>query len=350
MADSTKRQDREVASTAKQDKKGFKVPRIPGDIMLYPLLVGLLLNSFCPQVLAVGSFTTAVVKGSSTIVGLLLIFMGASINLRAVPEALKTGVVVLVPKLALSIALGLGVAAFCGNNFFGLSALSIIGGIAFCNVALYSGIMTEYGDSGEQGATALLALTAGPTITMLALGVSGFADIKPLVYVGTLLPLVLGIIMGNASPFLKNLLVPGINPCIAVVGFSLGCGMSLEQLIQGGLSGVLLAILCIVIGVLTSLFEKLCGGSGKAGVASGTVAGTAATTPKAFVEADASYTAIAPVATAQIAAAVVITAFFAPIITGWVDKKFCHDTLSSDGVQEENAATAPSSKEPPIQK
>ena len=143
MADSTKRQDREVASTAKQDKKGFKVPRIPGDIMLYPLLVGLLLNSFCPQVLAVGSFTTAVVKGSSTIVGLLLIFMGASINLRAIPEALKTGVVVLVPKLALSIAFGLGVAAFWGNNFFGLSALSIIGGIAFCNVALYSGIMTE---------------------------------------------------------------------------------------------------------------------------------------------------------------------------------------------------------------
>ncbi|MFC2629294.1 MAG: 2-keto-3-deoxygluconate permease, partial [Lancefieldella rimae] len=116
MADSTKRQDREVTSTVKQDKKGFKVPRIPGDIMLYPLLVGLLLNSFCPQVLAVGSFTTAVVKGSSTIVGLLLIFMGASINLRAVPEALKTGVVVLVPKLALSIAFGLGVAAFCGNN------------------------------------------------------------------------------------------------------------------------------------------------------------------------------------------------------------------------------------------
>ena len=210
--------------------------------------------------------------------------------------------------------------------------------------------MTEYGDSGEQGATALLALTAGPTITMLALGVSGLADIKPLVYVGTLLPLVLGIIMGNASPFLKNLLVPGINPCIAVVGFSLGCGMSLEQLIQGGLSGVLLAVLCSVIGILTSLFEKLCGGSGKAGVASGTVAGTAATTPKAFVEADASYTAIAPVATAQIAAAVVITAFFAPIITGWVDKKFCHDTLSSDGVQEENTATVPSSKEPPIQK
>ncbi len=59
-----------MASTQKQDKRDLKAPRIPGDIMLYPLLVGLLLNSFCPQV-AVGSFTTKVVKGSSTIVGLL---------------------------------------------------------------------------------------------------------------------------------------------------------------------------------------------------------------------------------------------------------------------------------------
>ncbi len=53
-----------------------------------------------------------------------------------------------------------------------------------------------------------------------------------------------------------------------------------------------------------------------------------------------SYTTIAPVATAQIAAVVVITA---PIITGWVDKNSVM-RLSSDGVQKENAATVSSSK------
>lgn len=35
-------------ATANEQKK-FKVPRIPGDIMIYPMIVGLLLNTFCPQ-------------------------------------------------------------------------------------------------------------------------------------------------------------------------------------------------------------------------------------------------------------------------------------------------------------
>ena len=32
-------------ATATEQKK-FKVPRIPGDIMIYPMIVGLLLNTF----------------------------------------------------------------------------------------------------------------------------------------------------------------------------------------------------------------------------------------------------------------------------------------------------------------
>ena len=40
-------------ATANEQKK-FKVPRIPGDIMIYPMIVGLLLNTFCPQVFEIG--------------------------------------------------------------------------------------------------------------------------------------------------------------------------------------------------------------------------------------------------------------------------------------------------------
>lgn len=46
-------------ATANEQKK-FKVPRIPGDIMIYPMIVGLLLNTFCPQVFEIGGFFTAV--------------------------------------------------------------------------------------------------------------------------------------------------------------------------------------------------------------------------------------------------------------------------------------------------
>lgn len=61
-------------ATANEQKK-FKVPRIPGDIMIYPMIVGLLLNTFCPQVFEVGGFFTAACRGgSNTIVAAILLF------------------------------------------------------------------------------------------------------------------------------------------------------------------------------------------------------------------------------------------------------------------------------------
>lgn len=170
-------------ATASEQKK-FKVPRIPGDIMIYPMIVGLLLNTFCPQVFEVGGFFTAACRGgSNTIVAAILLFVGAGISFKSTPGAIKTGIVVLIPKLVVAAALGLGVAYFFNDNFLGLSSVSIIGGITFCNMALYTGIMGEFGDESEQGAVGILFFTAGPAVTMIILGVSGLANIP----VGTII-------------------------------------------------------------------------------------------------------------------------------------------------------------------
>ena len=59
-----------MAAEQQKTTRKIGVPRFPGDIMLYPLSVGLLLHSFFPQVLEIGSFTTAVAKGSPAIVGI----------------------------------------------------------------------------------------------------------------------------------------------------------------------------------------------------------------------------------------------------------------------------------------
>ena len=166
------------------EQKKFKVPRIPGDIMIYPMIVGLLLNTFCPQVFEIGGFFTAACRGgSNTIVAAILLFVGAGISFKSTPGAIKTGIVVLIPKLVVAAALGLGVAYFFNDNFLGLSSVSIIGGITFCNMALYTGIMGEFGDESEQGAVGILFFTAGPAVTMIILGVSGLANIP----VGTII-------------------------------------------------------------------------------------------------------------------------------------------------------------------
>lgn len=67
------------------------------------------------------------------------------------------------------------------------------------------------------------------------------------------------------------------------------------------------------------------GGTGRAGIACGAVAGTAMMTPVAMAEVGEHYAAIAPVAAAQIATAVIVTALVtalvAPVLTGWVDRR-----------------------------
>lgn len=48
--------------------RALKVPRLPGDIMIYPMIVGLLINTFCPQVLEIGGFFTAATRGGANAV------------------------------------------------------------------------------------------------------------------------------------------------------------------------------------------------------------------------------------------------------------------------------------------
>lgn len=110
-----------------------------------------------------------------------------------------------------------------------------------------------------------------------------------------------------------------------------------------GVSGLANIPLGTIVGPITFAFERLCGGNGKAAVACSTIAGTAMTTPVALAEVAPRYAELAPTAYAQIATAVIITAIKAPILTGWVDKKFCRgkEDLSVAGVEaiEEAVAT-----------
>lgn len=65
----------------------------------------------------------------------ILLFVGAGISFKATPDAVKTGVVVLIPKLLLAEAMGFAVAWFFNDDLLGLSSVSIIGGISFCNIS-----------------------------------------------------------------------------------------------------------------------------------------------------------------------------------------------------------------------
>ena len=218
----------------------LKMKRFPGDTIVVPMLIGVVLNSFVPQVLQIGGFFTGMVTGTSALVGVFLLFMGATIDIKSTPKAIKIGAVIIGTKVAMSVILGLGVAFLFGDNFLGLSSLAIISAVSVANNALYSGIVSQYDDDAVKGAVAITSLSVGPTVTMIALSSAGLASISIWSIIGSILPLILGIILGNVSPWFKQTLSAGVTPSIIVVGFALGCGMSIQQLFQGGLSGILL--------------------------------------------------------------------------------------------------------------
>ena len=49
------------------------IERIPGGMMVVPLIIGAVMNTFCPQILDIGSFTTNLARGAMPILALSLI-------------------------------------------------------------------------------------------------------------------------------------------------------------------------------------------------------------------------------------------------------------------------------------
>ena len=313
--------------------KKIKFKRFPGDTIVVPMLIGVVLNSFVPQVLQIGGFFTGIVNGTSALVGVFLLFLGATIDVRSTPKAIKIGAVVIGTKVALSVLLGLGVAFLCNDNFLGLSSLAVISAVSVANNALYSGIVAQYDDDAVKGAVAITSLSVGPTVTMIALSSAGLASISVWSIVGSILPLIIGIALGNLSAWFKKTLSAGVTPSIIVVGFALGCGMSIQQLFQGGLSGILLGLVTVfVVGGITVLADKLTGGSGIAGAAISSTAASGVSNPGALAAVDPAYAAVAPIATAQVAASVLITSFLTPMLTSFVEKKHDRKAAKPGGV------------------
>ena len=115
--------------------RALKVPRLPGDIMICPMIAGLLINTFCPRSWRSAASSRGYARGANAVVAVILLFVGAGISFKATPDAVKTGVVVLIPKLLLAAAMGFAVAWFFNDDLLGLSSVSIIGGISFCNIS-----------------------------------------------------------------------------------------------------------------------------------------------------------------------------------------------------------------------
>lgn len=298
--------------------------KVPAGMMIVPLLIGSFMNTFFPEALKIGSFTTATFSsaGAATAMGIQLFCLGTTLQLADMPKVVKRGGILLVSKFIIGAAIGIAVGKIFGfAGVLGLTTLAIISAVTNSNGSVYLALMKTYGDTTDCAAMALLALNDGPLLTLIALGASGLANVPFMALVATVIPIIVGMIIGNLDKSMRDFMAPAGDILIPFVGFTLGAGINLSNVLKGGVPGVVLGLISVFVGGAFIVFcDRVIGR--RPGYAVATTAGNAVAVPAAVGIIDPAWAPYVGEATTQVAAAVVVTAILAPLMTNYWAKKY----------------------------
>lgn len=300
--------------------------KVPAGLMIIPMFVGIIIHSFCPGILEIGSFTTAVFSGEGaiTIMGVQLLCLGSQLRMKELGLVARRSAALLVSKFLLGFLGILLIGSLAGREgIFGISLLALVCSITNINGSIYLSLTAACGDEADAAVVGPLSLTNGPFLTLLVFGVSGTASFSPVSLIATVMPLILGILAGNISKTIREFLKPGIQLLLPFIGFTLGAGIDLKNVSGAGTEGILLSIIVLGIGgAFTFLCDRLIAGRpGYAALAASATGANAIGVPAAIALADPAWQPYVETAAAQIAAVVVITAIAVPMITGIFVKK-----------------------------
>ena len=302
-----------------------KMKNLPGGLVIIPLVIAVIIDTFAPQAFQIGGYVTALFyEGNSCMMGFFLIVCGSMINIKQVGMPLYKGVVMTGSKFLLGVILGLLVGKICGpDGFLGITPFVMIAAITNSNGSLYISLSSQFGNATDTGAISILSLNDGPFFTLVALGATGLASIPFKSLIATIIPLLIGFIWGNLDKGFRDACKSAQPIVTFFMTISIGAKTDISTIVKAGASGIVLGLISaataviffFIINILLPKKER-----NAMGAAVGTTALNSAMTPAAVAEADPSMAQYTSMATAQCATASIITLFLCPFITAAFDK------------------------------
>ena len=340
------------------------IEKVPGGLMVVPLFFAALLNtidqmhipfimSFLKSLgvapvkpgiyefLKIGGFTQWLFKdGALPLIALFLFCCGSQMNLRVGGLAMKKGILLTASKYFTGLIVGVLWGKLSGdmmNGFLGLSTMAIIAAMTNGNGGMYAALTGQYGNRSDVGAVAVLSLNDGPFFTLMALGMLG-ANFPIIAFIAVLLPIAIGMLLGNLDPDIRTFLKPGETLPIPFFAFALGAGMNFATFFNPKVvvAGVTLGLMTVTLTALTGIlvFKLFREKSQIAPVAEASTAGNAVGTPAAIAAAASvaagagmmspaeaqAYKNLVEIATLQVSLSTLTTAILCPFAVIMMDK------------------------------
>jgi len=308
--------------------------RVPGGMMVVPLFVGMVINTFFPNLLKIGGFTQALTGvGYPTILGMYLFTVGTKIAVGTASKILLRGFGIMAAKVGTATVLALGVAHLFGGSVIGLSTLAVMVAMSDTNGGMFLALMGVMGDKDDVGTYVVQSIETGPFLTMLIFVGTGLAVIPWLTMLSVIAPILAGAVLGNLDRDMKTFFGSHEPIIVPFMAFTLGQTINLKSVATAGVPGVVLGLAVVIVtGCVCILADKLFGGTGIAGAAASSTAGNSAAVPQAVAIADPSYAPVAAAATVQVAASVIVTAILTPFLTAWWFRKVLRQDRSAENM------------------
>lgn len=295
------------------------VKKIPGGLMIVPMILAAFVNTFCPQIVRIGNPTSAIFTsaGTMTVVGIMVLFSGISTSPGQLLRCLQKGGVLLLVKFLINLALSMwAVKQFGQAGFLGISTLALVACVTSVNPGVYIGMMEGRGDELDKAAYALVNIMVLPFIPICILGFSNGYGIDWMAILATCVPLLVGMILGCLDPSIRQFTAPGTAIMLPFLGFCLGSNVDLILAARSGLSGCLLYVIYMAVNAVPLILLERAGFRRPGFVAAAIccVGGLSMSVPALMAELDASYLPYVDTATAQLAMAVALSAVITPIL------------------------------------